>query len=45
MEHKIELSYWKKGMKITCPECKKKITEPYICKCGAVLKPYVKMAN
>ncbi len=43
MEHKIELSYWKKGMKIICPECGKKVKEPYTCECGAELKPYVKM--
>ena len=45
MEYKVELPFWKKGMKITCPECKKKVAAPYKCKmCGAVLKPYVKMA-
>lgn len=43
MKYWIKLPYWKKGMKIACPECDKKIKEPYICKCGAILKPYVKM--
>ena len=43
MEHKVELSFWKKGMKISCPECGKKVKEPYKCKCGAVLKPFVRL--
>lgn len=43
MEYKIELPYWKKGMKIKCPECNKKVKEPYLCKCGTVLKPFVKI--
>ncbi len=42
MKIKVELPYWKKGMKIECPECHTKIKEPYICKCGAELKPFVK---
>ncbi len=41
---KVELSYWKKGMKIECPKCKSKIKEPYKCRCGATLKPFVKMS-
>lgn len=49
MEHKIELSFWKKGMKLKCPECNttvkcnRNLTNPYACKCGAILKPFVKM--
>lgn len=42
MECKVLLSYWKKGMKIQCPECKKKVKEPYNCECGVILKPFVK---
>lgn len=44
MTHKIELSYWKKGMKLICPECEKSVKAPYKCKCGAILKPFVKMS-
>ena len=42
-EVKVKLDHWEKGMRITCPECLKKIAPPYICKCGIELKPYVKM--
>jgi len=43
MQRKIELGYWRKGMKLTCPECGRKIKEPYKCKCGITLKPFVKL--
>jgi len=43
MEIKVRIPYWKKGMKISCPECNRNVPAPYKCKCGAVLKPYVKM--
>jgi len=38
MEHVIKITHWKKDMKIKCPECGKKVKEPYKCKCGAVIK-------
>lgn len=41
--HKVKLAYWKKGMKIECPACGGKVKEPYNCKCGAILKPFVQM--
>jgi len=40
---RVRIPYWKKGMKISCPECNRNVPAPYKCKCGAVLKPYVKM--
>jgi len=43
MEHKIYLLSWNEDMKITCPECNRKVKEPYICKCGAMLRLFVKM--
>lgn len=45
MKYKIELKYWKRGMKIVCPNCGMKVKEPYKCKCGAILKPFVKMST
>jgi DNA-directed RNA polymerase subunit RPC12/RpoP len=42
----VQLSYWKKGMKVKCPECDSMVAQPYNCsKCGAVLKPFVKMSS
>jgi len=38
MKHIVILSHWEKGMKVKCPECGKKVEEPYICKCGVELK-------
>lgn len=40
----VELPYWKKGMKVKCPNCHRKVKEPYRCKCGVILKPFVKMS-
>lgn len=45
IEYKIELKFWKKGMKVECPVCDSKVKEPYICKCGAILKPFVRFKN
>lgn len=42
-EVKVQLPFWKKGMKIKCPNCHEKVKEPYQCKCGTALKPFVKM--
>ncbi len=39
----VELPYWKKGMKVVCPNCQRYTKGPYICKCGAELKPFVRM--
>ncbi len=43
MEVKVELSRWKKGQKINCPECGRKVKQPYVCKCGVTLKPFIHM--
>ena len=42
MDYKIELSRWRKGEKLKCPKCRKKVGAPYLCECGAILKPFVK---
>lgn len=43
-EQKVKLSHWIKGMKISCPECDKKLKEPYECSdCDIKLKPFVQM--
>lgn len=44
-EIRVQLSYWKKGMKVKCPKCGNKCKEPYKCSCGVQLKPFVKFAN
>lgn len=28
----VFVRYWKKGMKVACPECGKKVKAPYVCK-------------
>ena len=43
MRTRVELPFWKKGMKIKCPECGTKVKEPYHCKCGVSIQPYVKI--
>lgn len=44
MEKEVMLRYWKKGMKIDCPVCGNKVSEPYTCKnCKTVLKPKVRI--
>jgi len=40
----VFLPYWKKGMKVECPNCKEKIKEPYKCKCGTEFEIRVKLS-
>ena len=28
----VIINGWKKGMKVACPECGKKVKDPYVCK-------------
>ncbi len=50
-EYKIELTHWTKRTKVMCPVCRDHVARdgrkknPYTCKCGAILKPFVRMKN